>query len=225
MATGAPMGTIMVINMVTDPVLILAQWFSPSYPIGAFAYSYGIEQAIADAQVHDAASLSKWIEGVLQHGSGHNDAVFLAAAYRSDDVAQIDAQARAFVASRERLMETDLQGAAFAKITASLTGHDLDGLTYPVAAGRAARLCDLPLNLTLQMFLHAFVSTLVSVGIRAIPIGQTDGHSIIATLAPVCVDVARGAAAGDLSDLTSTAFFSDVAAMRHETLTSRVFRT
>ena len=84
--------------MTTDPVLTLAQWFSPSYPIGAFAYSHGLEQAIADGQVADAESLSGWVETVLRHGSGANDALFIAAAFQSD-ATQVDAVARAFVSS------------------------------------------------------------------------------------------------------------------------------
>lgn len=210
--------------MPTDPVLTLAQWFSPSFPIGAFAYSHGVEQAIADGHVTDATTLSDWVETVLRHGSGFNDALFLAAAYHGD-AAHIDAYARAFSASRERVMETDLQGAAFGKIAASLTGHGLDGFVYPVAVGRAACLTELPLTLTISMYLQAFLSSLVSVGIRLIPIGQTDGHRIISTLSPLCSGIADQTQTGDLNALTSTAFLSDIAAMRHETLTSRVFRT
>lgn len=215
----------MVPTMPTDPVLTLAQWFSPAYPIGAFAYSHGVEQAIADGYVIDAASLSDWVETNLSFGAGHNDAVFLAASFHADDPRGVDAYARAFASSKERLMEADLQGAAFCKITTSLTGHTLDGLTYPVAVGRAAKLANLPLPLTASMYLHAFLSSLVSVGIRLIPIGQTQGHAIIAALSPLCSDIAAQTQTGDLAALTSTAFLSDIAAMRHETLTSRVFRT
>ena len=210
--------------MTTDSTLTLAQWFSPSFPIGAFAYSHGVEQAIAEGQITDAATLSDWVRAVLCHGSGHNDAVFLAAAFHGD-AQQVDAYARAFAASKERVMEADLQGAAFGKITAALTGHDAPSLIYPVAVGRAAHHCQLPLELTISMYLQAFVSSMVSVGIRLIPIGQTDGHRIISALSLVCTDIATKTQSGDLADLTSTAFLSDIAAMRHETLTSRIFRT
>ncbi|WP_375281214.1 urease accessory protein UreF [Pseudooctadecabacter sp.] len=218
-------GPVMVAIMAIDPVLTLAQWFSPAYPVGAFAYSHGLEQAIADGDVTDTASLQAWIKAVLHHGAGRNDALFLAASYHGPDPAVIDAHLRAFASSKERLMEADLLGRAFAQITASLTGHDLSHLTYPVAVGRAAALVDLPIELTTAMFLQAFVSSLVSVGQRLIPIGQTDGQTIIAALAADCQQIARDTEGGDLSDLSSTAFLSDIAAMRHETLTSRVFRT
>ena len=40
--------------MTTDATLILAQWFSPAYPVWAFAYSHGLETAIEGGLVHDA---------------------------------------------------------------------------------------------------------------------------------------------------------------------------
>lgn len=219
--------------MTIDPVLTLAQWFSPAFPVGAFAYSHGLEQAIADGDVSDAAALQDWIEDVLRYGAGRSDALFIAAAFGAEDGAlgAIDARARAFATSKERRMETEHLGAAFGRIAASLSGEEPSELSgdnvakysYPVAVGAAARRAELPLELTVSMYLHAFTSSLVSVGQRLIPIGQTDGQKIIQTLAPLCQELA--ARGGTLEDLSSTAFASDIAAMRHETLYSRVFRT
>lgn len=223
----APMAMITATNMCppmnTD--LTLAQWFSPAYPVGAFAYSHGLESAIETGRVHDAASLRDWIETVLTTGSGRNDALLLAAGYHADDPRGIDAIARAFAASAERLQETVLQGQAFAKITADVWAMDVPDLCYPVAAGHAARVCGLPLHATSAYFLHAFVSTLCSVGIRLIPLGQTDGHRIIQALAPLCSQIAEDTAHGDLDHLSATAFLADIDAMQHETQHSRIFRT
>ena len=213
--------------MTIDSVLTLAQWFSPAFPVGAFAYSHGLEQAIAENDVTDPATLQTWIGDVLNFGAGRSDALFIAAAYHAtpDELQAIDARARAFTSSKERRMETDLLGEAFGRIASSLSGDDISGLCYSVAVGKAARLATLPLplELTTSMYLHAFVSSLVSVGQRLVPIGQTDGQTIIQTLAPICQKIASKG--GSLDDLSSTAFASDIAAMRHETLNSRVFRT
>lgn len=227
MATGAPMATITATNMcppmTTD--LTLAQWFSPAFPVGAFAYSHGLESAIDTRRVHDAQTLRDWIEMVLTAGSGRNDALLLAASYHAEDPAEIDAIARAFAASAERLQETVLQGEAFAKITTDVWGLDVPGFCYPVATGRAARLCDLPLEATTSYFLHAFVSTLCSVGMRLIPLGQTDGHRIIQALAPLCLRIAKDTGHGDLEQLSATAYLADIDTMHHETQHSRTFRT
>lgn len=226
---GAPMGTIMaqatVQTMDIDAVLTLTQWLSPAYPVGAFAYSHGLEWAVDDRQVRDAQSLADWLGAVVCHGAGLADARFLVAAYRADDPARIDALARAFAPSAERLKETVLQGEAFARATTDIWHLSLPGLTYPVAVGRAARLCDLPLDVTLGLYLQAFVSNLTAAGIRLIPLGQTEGQGIVKALMPLCRATADAALTGSLDDLSSTAFLGDIASMKHETQYARIFRT
>ncbi len=209
-------------------ILTLAQWLSPAYPVGAFSYSHGLEAAIEDETVADPESLFIWVAEVLQHGSGQADALLLAATFRcenSDEVTEIDAICSAFAPARERLLETSLQGAAFAQTTAAIWGFDLPALCHPVAVGRAARLAGLPLELTAAMYLQAFSSNIVSAGIRLVPLGQTDGQRQIRRLAPLCEEIADATQHGDLGQLSSTAFLADIAAMRHETQHTRIFRT
>ncbi|WP_299043231.1 urease accessory UreF family protein [uncultured Tateyamaria sp.] len=205
--------------------LTLMQWLSPAFPVGAFAYSHGLEQVIADGTVQDARSLQDYLEALVTQGSGRADAILLAAAYATDDLGHVDATARAFAASAERLRETDLQGAAFCNTARAVWGLDLHGLTYPVAVGAAARAMDIPLGNTLPLYLHAFASNLVSVAQRALPLGQTDGQTVLAALAPAIADTAGAAQTTPLDALTSTSFAADIAAMRHETLQPRIFRT
>ena len=211
-----------------DDMLTLAQWFSPAFPVGAYSYSHGLEWAVEAGDVIDAASLQVWIEDVLRFGTGRSDGLFLAASYlAADDVdlAKIDATCRAFASSAERLRETELQGAAFCRVTEDVWRHSGPDMTYPVAAGRAARLCELPQVLTASMYLHAFASNLVAAGQRLARVGQSEAQAVIKTLAPLCSEIAEETQNGDLSRLSSTAFRADVAAMKHETQYSRIFRT
>jgi urease accessory protein len=214
--------------MRTDAVLTLAQWLSPAYPVGAFAYGHGLEAAVAAGWVADGAALEEWLGEVLATGAGYNDAVFLAAAFRGDGpdaVAEIDAMARAFAASKERLAETDQQGRAFQAVTCEIWGGDPAPLTYPVALGAAAARAGLPLDLTQGMYLQAFLSNLVAAGQRLLPVGQAEGQAILHRLTkaiPAVVDATRS---GDLDALSATAFLTDIAAMHHETQRTRIFRT
>ena len=208
--------------------LTLAQWFSPAFPVGAFAYSHGLEWAIESGAVHDTTSTHDWVAQVLAHGAGWNDTLLLAAAYRATDAAtlrDVDATARALAASKERLKEADLQGAAFCKAVSDLSGVNIDGLSYPVAVGAAAQRAKLPLELTAQMYLQSFLSNLASVAMRLVPLGQTAGQALIRDLTPRCIDIVSAALPSDLDDLTSTAFQADIASMKHETQYSRIFRT
>ncbi|WP_234899363.1 urease accessory protein UreF [Ruegeria lacuscaerulensis] len=222
MATAGPMAT------PTDAdILTLTQWLSPTYPVGGFAYSHGLEWAIESGSVSSAAETEEWIADVIQHGSGRADCIFLAAAHAgsADATAEIDRMARAFCPSSERLMETRLLGEAFSTVTAEVWSVDLPSLTYPVALGYAAKLNGLPLPLTAQMYLQAFMSNLVACAMRLVPLGQTEGQRLIRDLTPLCQHVATDALDATLDDLTSTAFLSDIASMKHETQYSRMFRT
>lgn len=227
MAMDARIATI--IRMANDAqILTLSQWFSPAYPVGAFAYSHGLEAAVEAGQVTDAASLAGWLDNLVKYGAGASDLLFLAAAYRAENstaVQGVDAMCRAFAPSRERLLESDLQGAAFCKVTAAVWAQDIAGLAYPVAAGRAAKLASLPLDLTAQMFLLAFASNLISCATRLIPLGQTKAQHMIHQVRPLVQEIAQTQLARSLDDLSGTAFAADIVAMKHEEQYARIFRT
>ena len=127
MATDAPirMNTVPLRMTMTTDVLTLSQLLSPSFPVGAFAYSHGLETAITEGRIVSAPTLQSWLVDLLEHGGARSDAVLLNAAFGAADgaVAPIDAHARAFSASAERLKETDLQGAAFCETVETVWGH------------------------------------------------------------------------------------------------------
>lgn len=211
----------------TEDLLTLVQWMSPSFPIGAFAYSNGLETDIENGRVNNLSTLADWIETSVRFGSGHSDALFLAAAYHADlsDIEDIDASNRAFGASRERRMESDLQGAAFCQTVRKIWGLPLEALTYPVAVGVAAQFRGLPLIDTSALFLQAYVGNHAAVAMRLVPLGQTEGQQVIAQSIALCRETAHDTAHGDLEQLRSTTFLADIASMQHEALHSRIFRT
>ena len=69
-----------------EQMLILQNWFSPAFPVGAFIYSSGLETAIGRGDVYDRDSLAGWLRQSLLHGSVFMDAVFLRAAMEGKDV-------------------------------------------------------------------------------------------------------------------------------------------
>ena len=115
MVMGAPIRMNTVPPRMTTDVLTLSQLLSPSFPVGAFAYSHGLETAISEGRIVSASPLQSWLLDLLEHGGARSDAVLLNAAFGAteDGVAMINTHAQAFAASSERLKETDLQGAAF----------------------------------------------------------------------------------------------------------------
>src|ERR1700734_4059364 len=61
----------------------LMTWLSPSFPVGAFSYSSGLEWAVEAGDITDAASLRQWLASMLVNGAGICDGIFLAHAYRA----------------------------------------------------------------------------------------------------------------------------------------------
>ncbi len=100
-----------------------------------------------------------------------------------------------------------------------------DDIAYPIAAGTACVAMGLPKEQALLAFLQGFAAALTSVAVRLVPIGQTAGLESLKMLMPVIAGTAERAALAGLDDLGSITLLSDIAAMKHETQYSRVFRT
>lgn len=211
--------------MSTEPLLKLLTWLSPAFPVGSFSYSHGLETAIADGTVHDRASLHAWIAALVAHGSGWTDAVLFAEAHAAADnpvrLAEVAELAEAMAPAAERRRETLSQGAGFAAAVSAWA--PAAPAPYCVAVGKAAADHGVPLEPALTAWLHAFASNLVSIALRAVPLGQTDGVAVLAALEPLILTTAARAAVSSLDDLGACALMSDIAAMRHETLTVRLF--
>ena len=110
-------------------------------------------------------------------------------------------------------------------LRASASAFPGERVAYPAAIASAAAGHGLPLEASLQAFILAQIAAAVSAVVRLGPIGQTDGQKIQATLIPRIRALAREASGASLTDLGSCAFRSDIAAMRHETQYSRLFRS
>jgi urease accessory protein len=211
----------------------LLTWLSPAFPVGAFAWSAGLETAIQTRVVHDRSTTQDWIEGSLHHGGLRTDAILLAAAHR----AAVDAAALAELAdlclaltpARERHAETLTTGTAFVAAAAAWSNTGMPALSeqcpYPIAIGAIAGRHGIALNTTLLAFITAAVHGQVSVAVRLVPIGQTDGLRIMAALEPAVAGAAAACGTAGLEEIGGIAYATDIAQMAHETLHTRIFRS
>lgn len=217
----------------TDAIALLRlmSWLSPVFPIGGFAYSAGLEQAVHSGLVSDRGSLADWITVQLERGALWNDAVLLGEALRNpsdaDRLAELSELGLALCTSRERLEETTRQGTSFIDAVSHWVARDAmparDVTPLPVAVGVAAGLERLDPQLTLNAYLHAFVSNQLQCAIRLSVVGQDGAARALAELEAVIGHVAERAAAATLEDLGSAAFIADIVSMNHETLQPRLF--
>lgn len=220
--------------MSTDFAKLLT-WLSPAFPTGAYAYSHGLEWAVEAGDVRSEGDLLAWLGDVLRHGSGHTDAILLRHAHAARDgtaLAAIAELAAAVQPGRERRAETLGQGDAFA-IAAEVWGAPLltalresgQPVAYPVAVGALAAAHGVAVDPAALAFLHGFAANLVSAAVRLVPLGQTAGLRVQSALEPTVREVAEATRGATLDDLGGACFRSDIAAMRHETQYTRLFRT
>lgn len=212
-------------------LLRLMTLMSPSFPVGGFSYSHGLEQAVADGLVTDFSGLESWLASLIARGSAWNDAVMFAESFRRDGAELVDLieLGEALAGSKERCLESQAQGAAF--ILAAKAGgyavpeHLPAKASYAIAAGSIAAAQGITLVDGLAAFIHAFASNQVQVAIRLSLFGQAQGVAMVAALEPVIIETARRASLSSLDDLGGSTMMAEVSAMRHETLYSRIFRT
>jgi urease accessory protein len=218
----------------------LMSWLSPSYPVGAFSYSGGLEWAVEASDVKDAATLADWLGAMITNGSISCDAVFFVHAHTASRVGNDEALravaelASVFTSSKERHLETTAQGRAF--MDATLAAWPCEALTrletvwpnaiaYPIAVGVASAGHQIPLAPALGAYLHAVVANLISAGVRLIPLGQTAGQRVLAGLEQIVASAAQAAMATPLDEVGGATFRADIASMRHETQYTRLFRS
>ena len=230
-----------IIMITTEGALYrLMTWLSPSYPLGAFSYSHGLEYAIEAGLVRDGNGLRDFVATAVAAGAGRSDGALLAAAWRAataEDSAALDevaALAAAWRGTAETALESRAQGAAFLATTRAAWPHrwlDAFALRHrgeaalPVAIGIAAAAHGVPLAPTLTAFLHAFAGALVSAGLRLVPLGQSEGQRLMASLAPAIAAAVDDAQSTPLDEVGTAAPLVDWCSMRHETQYTRLFRS
>lgn len=212
----------------------LLRLVSPALPVGAFAYSRGLEGAVADGLVHDEASLGDWITGVLEHVLCPLEGgmlVRLHAAWQRDDLDAVRSwtlQLKAFRESQELLLEDEQMGSALARMLRGVGITDADRLERPgytcMFALASVRWGIAPRDALAGLF-WAFCEGQVGAALRLLPIGQSTGQRVLERALPVierCVP--RALALGD-DELGSYAPGLARCSARHEQQYSRLFRS
>lgn len=214
-------------------LLRLMAWLSPAFPVGSFAYSGGLERAVHDGLVTDAHSLATWAANLMERGAVWNDAVLLTESHRChgqpERLGELAELAEALAGSRERHQETMLLGDAFLSAASAWPDEVFDRLprhvAYPVAIGAVAGAHGVGSEKAVAAFLHAYLSQAVSAGIRLGVAGQKDGVAILSRLEDDITSVAKRATVSTLDDLGSATIQADIMSLRHETQSTRLFRS
>ena len=223
------------IHMTDIAQLHLWRLISPMLPIGAYAYSTGLEGAIESGWVHDEASAFAWIHGILGHAYAHADVPIFSRCYQAwqaGDKAGVQKWNALLLAMRESYelrLEDEQLGAALSKI---LTEQCVPGVadlptshSFAALFALACRHYQIPLAMAAQAMTFAWCENQVAAAMKLIPLGQTAGQRLITQLLekiPACVQM--GLTLDDAAIGIVTPGLA-MASARHEMQYSRMFRS
>ena len=219
--------------MPPSPMLALLQLASPALPVGGFAYSQGLESAIDEGQVHDAASAQCWIDDLLTLVIARFEApawLRVHAATLAGDEAAVARWNRELLAAREtaELRAESLQmGTSLLRVfpALQLDVPPLAAPTYTAAFAIACARLGIADTEGLTAYLWAWTENQVLVAVKALPLGQQAGQSMLFQLHATVQRAVE--IAGTLADdeLGTAAVGFALQSARHETLYSRLFRS
>jgi urease accessory protein len=219
-------------QVTNSSLLRLLTWLSPAFPTGGFAYSHGLEWSVETGDIRSEIQLLDWIKDTLTHGALWSDILILRHAFRAkpEDLTELAELATALCASAERRLETLAQGAAF-RLAATAWDAPVvenwgdDHLPYPIAVGILAAAQDISEDDVALAYLHACTANFISAAVRLIPLGQSAGLRVQAALEADILAAGAESKTATLDDIGTSSWASDIAAMRHETQATRLFRT
>jgi len=219
------------------PLLRLLQLVSPALPVGAYAYSQGLEQAVARGWVHDQTSARDWILGLLACPLTYQDVPVLARLYRAWEVVELDsvrywnAWLYACREAGELQREDRHLGMALARLLTEL------GIAEAAPWRQAGRVCfatlfalaavrwRIPLAETAGGYLWAWLENQVAAATRLVPLGQTASQRLLAQAQPAILTAVRQGLALEDDGMGCSAPGLSLAGMLHEVQYSRLFRS
>lgn len=217
--------------------LRLWQLISPALPVGAYAYSQGLEYAAEAAWLRDAAQLEDWIGGLMETSvSGLDVPVLrrLLRAWEDEDGAALQSWSEFILAAREarELQMGDRQlGQALARLLADLgvaaaaPWRQRAATNFVVMYALAVVHWRIPAGAAAQAYVWNWCENQVAAALKLQPIGQTAGQALLHRIAArIPAAVARG---WDLADdaIGVVAPGLAIASARHETQYTRLFRS
>lgn len=221
-----------------DPLALagLLQLVSPALPIGAFAWSQGLESALELGWVEGEASLGEWIAGVLDDGLTRCELPVLARAYRAwaqgdgDALTHWNAWLQANRETRELLEEEQRLGGTLVRLLRSLDQVPVapampETPGYVVVFALAARVRGVSCEDAMLGFAWAWLENQLTVACKALPLGQTSAQRLIEKLRPHLADAVATAVVLDNDELGPALPGLALASALHETQYSRLFRS
>ncbi len=223
--------------MAEAALLPLLRLGSAALPIGAFAYSQGLEQAVERGIVHGEESTASWICGLIEHALLTNDLPLILrmhAAWAASDVARVEHWSALLYASRasRELREEELQlGRALARLLGELgvarAAHFRQSTVVTLAGMYALAAGEWGIGAEAASIAYGFAWSEAQVGAatRLVPLGQSQAQRVLScAIAALERGLQRVPLITD-DELCQSSPGQALLSMQHETQYSRLFRS
>ena len=206
-----------------DPHQILQVWFSSSFPIGSYAYSHGLEALIDDKKIKNNNDVKEFLDALLFYGTLRNDYIFMKSIYKGDEINQL---ILASASSKERQIEMIDMGNSFRKIMKDSWELSLpENTSFIYCLAKAGLHFNINFDDLIKFYLQSFISNLINVCVKHIPMSQKDGQSLNVIFINQIQEFLTHSDKLTLKDIGTTFFIGDIFAIKHENLDSRIYLT
>ncbi len=226
----------------SDPILQILQLSDGLFPIGAFAFSDGLETAVQQDHVVDAEDVRVWLEQYIDavYGESEGPAVLQAMGAFPEDWPRLECLDRELTALRSssetRASSRSLGKRLLKTCIALYPGRGLDEALERVELGRCHgnlavvhgvvfRALGLGERQALLAFAYSRVSGAVSAALRLAPVGQHEMQCVLRDALAHVPDVTDRILARPNGPLTAFVPMLDICQMEHRALYSRLFRS
>ena len=206
-----------------DPHQILQVWFSSSFPIGSYAYSHGLEALIDDKKIKNKDDVKEFLDALLFYGTLRNDYIFMKSIYKGEEINEL---ILASASSKERKIEMIDMGNSFRKIMKDSWELSLpENTSFIYCLAKAGLHFDIKFDDLIKFYLQSFISNLINVCVKHIPMSQKDGQSLNVIFINQIQEFLSHSDKLTLKDIGSSFFIGDIFAIKHEYLDSRIYLT
>ena len=210
-------------NNIKDPLQILQIWFSSSFPVGSYAYSHGLEAIIDNKLINNKNDVEEFLNALLFNGTLRNEYIFIKSVYEGKEINNLILSS---ASSKERQIEMVDMGNSFRKIMKQSWDFELaENTAFTYCLTKAAIHFNIKFDYLIKFYLQSFISNLINVCVKHIPISQKDGQKLNVIFINQIQDFLRKSEKLNLEDIGSTFFIGDLFSIKHENLETRIYLT
>ena len=210
-------------NNIKDPLQILQIWFSSSFPVGSYAYSHGLEAIIDNKLINNKNDVEEFLNALLFNGTLRNEYIFIKSIYEGKEINNLILSS---ASSKERQIEMVDMGNSFRKIMKQSWDFELaENTAFTYCLTKAAIHFNIKFDYLIKFYLQSFISNLINVCVKHIPISQKDGQKLNVIFINQIQDFLQKSQKLNLEDIGSTFFIGDLFSIKHENLETRIYIT